>query len=166
MISFVILGAPRTKKNSGWRTKLGHQMPSHAYLAWEAIAGPQLAIVRARFKLKFPILTDVNCEAIFYRDADRGDAVGYYQALADCLEKHGILKNDRQIVSWDGSRLRKAEEPRVEVRLAPAVEYEGVTPSPWFAAPDPEARAAEVLVQAVLKNERTRQALAGKRNKP
>ena len=65
-----------------------------------------------------PIARPVNCAALFYRDALRGDAVGFYQGLADVLEKAGIVENDKFIVSWDGSRLRKdAARPRVELVL-------------------------------------------------
>ena len=72
----------------------------------------------ACYGLRRPIAASVSCSAIFYRDADRGDLVGYMQGLADLLEKRGILKNDRQIVSWDGSRLAlDRDNPRVEVLL-------------------------------------------------
>jgi hypothetical protein len=55
---------------------------------------------------------------LFYRDAERGDAVGYYQGLADLLEKRGVVANDRLIMSWDGSRLLKdSANPRVELTL-------------------------------------------------
>jgi len=60
----------------------------------------------------------LNCAAIFYRDADRGDAVGYYQALADSLEAAGVVADDKWIKQWDGSRLAKdANRPRIEVVL-------------------------------------------------
>jgi Holliday junction resolvase RusA-like endonuclease len=115
-VSFFIPGAPRTKKNHGWRTKQGAQMPSHAFIEWNRSAQVHLApVARA---IKQPIAVTVNCRALFYRDALRGDAVGYYQALADALEEAGIVENDRLIVSWDGSRLLKdADNPRIEVTL-------------------------------------------------
>jgi len=75
-------------------------------------------VVRTKTTFRLPITDEVNCRALFYRDALRGDAVGYYQALADALEEAGIVKNDRLIVSWDGSRLLKdADIPRIEVTL-------------------------------------------------
>lgn len=118
VVTLTILGAPRTKKNSlrrkwSWKQKRTMSVPSEAYEKWEDAALPQLRIARAG---RAPITALVNVKATFYRDADRGDAVGYYQALADALEKAGVLENDRQIVSWDGSRLAKdAKSPRVEV---------------------------------------------------
>lgn len=61
----------------------------------------------------------LNCRAHIYRDADRGDANGYYQGIADLLEKLGVLSNDRMLVSWNGSELLKdAEKPHVHVVLA------------------------------------------------
>lgn len=60
----------------------------------------------------------LNCAAIFYRDALRGDAVGYYQGLADALKSAGVLSDDKWIVQWDGSRLAKnTKRPRIEVTL-------------------------------------------------
>lgn len=60
----------------------------------------------------------LNCAAIFYRDANRGDAVGYYQGLADALESAGVLSDDKWIMQWDGTRLAKdAKRPRIEVTL-------------------------------------------------
>ena len=116
---FVIPGAPRTKKNHGWRTKQGKQMPSKAFTQWQKDAGYFLSVFKRHYgSSEFPLPFRVNCQAMFWRDAERGDAVGYYQALADCLEHYGIVKNDALIVSWDGSRLLKdAANPRIAVQL-------------------------------------------------
>lgn len=118
-LSFTIYGPPRTKKNHGWRTKSGKQMPSHSFAAWNRLAQASLACVRSRhLHTWFPITEPINCRALFYRDAERGDAVGYYQALADALEDARILDNDSLVVSWDGSRLLKDRtNPRIEVHL-------------------------------------------------
>jgi hypothetical protein len=101
-------------------------MPSRAFSQWNIQAQLHILEWRARSDdctYRMCICSAVNCRAIFYRDAERGDAVGYYQALADALEEAGIVKNDRLIVSWDGSRLSKdAANPRIEVVL------EGVEP--------------------------------------
>lgn len=61
----------------------------------------------------------MNCRALFYVERDwNGDAVGYYQAVADALEAWGVVPNDKWITSWDGSRIRiDAARPRVEVTL-------------------------------------------------
>ena len=117
----VIVGAPRTKKNhstivrSKGRPRL---IPSEAYRRWESVAVPQMRIYWAG---REPIARPVNVCAVFYRDADRGDAVGYYQALADALEKAGVVVNDKWIWSWDGSRMDKdADKPRVEIEITEA----------------------------------------------
>ena len=111
--------APRTKKNSSIMVTKGKPriLPSKAFSAWNRIA--QVELARARAALNgLPIAVNVNVRAWFYRDADRGDAVGYYQALADALEEGRILTNDVLVVSWDGSRLLKdAANPRIELQI-------------------------------------------------
>jgi hypothetical protein len=105
----VINAAPRTKKTSN-RVFRGRVFPSAAYEAFNSLAVPQL---RRQYRGE-PIQQPVNCRALFLRDALRGDAVGYYQALADTLEDAGIVANDKFIVQWDGSRLDKdAQNPRI-----------------------------------------------------
>ena len=122
MITLTIPGAPRTKKNHGRRVHAGGRvltMPSLAWQEWCDAVAPQIRAWALRNRVQ-PIARPVNCAALFYRDALRGDAVGFYQGLADVLEKAGIVENDKFIVSWDGSRLRKdAARPRVELALTP-----------------------------------------------
>lgn len=116
-LHFTIFGAPRTKKNHGWRTKQGAQMPSHAFAAWNKSAQWDLMIAR-RTPLFETFKEPVNCRALFYRERSTGDAVGYFQALADALQEGRIVEDDRLIVSWDGSRLLKdTANPRIEVTL-------------------------------------------------
>lgn len=122
ILSFTIPGAPRTKKTSNQLIQAGpHKkiLPSKAFLRWNADAQMELARVRSAALPRFtPIVESVNCKALFYRDALVGDATGYYQALADCLQEARIVENDRLIVSWDGSRLLKdSSRPRIEVTL-------------------------------------------------
>lgn len=120
-VYFTILGPPRTHKNHGWRTKQGKQMPSKAYAAWDKDAQIQLAVVKASREIPrgtFPIQYAVNVKATFWRDAERGDLVGYLQALADTLQHAGIVADDVLIRGWDGSRAFKdAENPRIEVEI-------------------------------------------------
>ncbi|CAB4184742.1 hypothetical protein UFOVP1122_28 [uncultured Caudovirales phage] len=109
---------PRTKKTSGRIVRCGKfpkLLPSKAFEEWQAGAVGDLRKCVSR-AVDYP----VNCNASIYRDALRGDAVGFYQAIADLLEVAGVVLNDRLIVSWDGSRLLKdAKLPRVEVELTP-----------------------------------------------
>jgi Holliday junction resolvase RusA-like endonuclease len=113
-----IYGPPRTKKNHSRVVRAGRftkVLPSEAYERWESIAVPQMRIAWAgRIAISYPI----NVRATFYRDANRGDAVGYYQALADALEVAGVIADDKFIVSWDGTRMAvDRKRPRVEVEI-------------------------------------------------
>ena len=140
--SLVILGAPRTKKTHNqlvWRNGRQVLLPSPQWRRWTKGAvivvleegrscGYTYLSTRGADRITLPgyqflglkPLTQarVRCMALFYRDRNHGDAVGFYQGLADLLEKRGVLANDRQIVDWGGSELRKdAKRPRVEVTL-------------------------------------------------
>lgn len=125
LLAFVIFGAPRTKKNHsrivGRNTGRMRLLPSEAHEEWERVALGSMYGIRAaarKFGVGLPIAEDVNCRAVFYRQANIGDANGYYQALADFLQNAGIVKNDQQIKQWDGARLRKdSANPRIEVWL-------------------------------------------------
>lgn len=123
MIRLTISGPPRTKKNSGRIVNGGKNrrfriLPSAAWSEWAEKAVLELATQTRKMRQSFPLLESYNCEALFYREAARGDAVGFYQGLADVLEKAGVVADDRQLTSWDGSRLLKdSENPRVEVTI-------------------------------------------------
>lgn len=120
MLTLTIPGIPRTKKNSGRIVPIGGRhilLPSEAWQTWADAVVPAIKAWATRQRLQ-PISRPVNCAAVFFRDALRGDAVGFYQGLADVLQHAGIVENDKHIVSWDGSRLRKdASRPRVELEL-------------------------------------------------
>lgn len=117
----VIPGPPRTKKNHGRIIRAGgrvRMIPSAPFEEWNKTAQIYLRMARIQ-----TITQPVNCCAMFYREKSIGDAVGFFQALADALEEAGIVENDRLIVSWDGSRMRKdAKNPRIEVTLTLLVE--------------------------------------------
>jgi len=121
-IKFTLPVTPRTKKNSRVHAKVRGRtvpLPSDAYREMErqiaAWCFTQLGWIA---RLSYTLAQPLNCAAIFYRDANRGDAVGYYQALADALEAAGIVSDDKWITQWDGSRLAKdATRPRIEVTL-------------------------------------------------
>lgn len=71
-----------------------------------------------------PLAFEMNMEATYYRDANRGDLMGYHDGLADFLQFWGIITNDVLIRTTDGSRLSKdAENPRVEVVLTPLAQH-------------------------------------------
>ena len=79
----------------------------------------QLATVRSKASTGLlPFTVPVNVRALFFRHADVGDAVGFYQGLADTLLEGGIVANDSLIRSWDGSRLLvDKKDPRVIVTV-------------------------------------------------
>lgn len=116
-VHLTIIGAPRTKKCHSQIVRVGGRVrliPSKQYLAYRDDALWQL---KAAWRRE-PIDLKVNCAAVFHRDRATGDLVNYLQALADILEDAGVIVNDRQIVTFDGSRLAKdAARPRVEVLL-------------------------------------------------
>ena len=123
LLQLVFPTPPRTKKNHGkvvQRGKRKYHVPSDAYTRFEADVQKHILEMDPwhRRAVQARIDYPVNCCALFYRDADRGDLVGYQQAIADALEKVGVLADDKWIQGWDGSRLRLDHaSPRVVVRL-------------------------------------------------
>jgi len=108
-ITFTLPVTPRTKKNHGSVIKRGKRkfhIPSNPYRVMEAaivawandVPGNLLIGCVVRCACELELAQPLNCAAIFYRDANRGDAVGYYQGLADALEAAGVLSDDKWIV--------------------------------------------------------------------
>lgn len=120
-LRLVLAGPPRTKKTGQRIVKVGRFskiLPSKAYLDWEKAALLSLAPHIARLRHLLPLAFEMSCAASIYRDAERGDACNYYQAIADMLQKAGIIRDDVLIRHWDGSRLLKdAIRPRIELTL-------------------------------------------------
>lgn len=163
---FTVWGAPRTKKNSPIIT--GKRLiPSAAYRKWfkqAQLQAPQIrlglvtGVTRATLLKTWslgtisegvysivdpptlPIKGLVSIRALFYRERNSGDLLGFEEALADWMQVPrmskrnpgklsrdgaGIIEDDRQIVSWDGSRpFKDAEHPRIEVRITIFEEHE------------------------------------------
>lgn len=137
--TFVISGPPRTKKAHNRIVRFGKAkefikvMPSEAYFEWHKLAMQQSGLIcsqlrRAGFRL--PITEPVRVKALFYREARTGDLTGYLQALGDWLQDSrqrngktvrvgaGIIRDDSQIESWDGSRrMHDKLRPRIEVTV-------------------------------------------------
>lgn len=140
-LQFTLPGAPRTKKNHGIipaaqirRGGFVTILPSQEWRDWFEVCKLHLNRIRADLRsqgVDTPIEAHVSLTALFYRHADVGDACGFYQGLGDVLEWTvkdktdkqfnqylGIIKNDRQIRDWDGSRLLvDSVRPRVEVTM-------------------------------------------------
>ena len=126
-IQFTVWGSPRTKKTSNQVITRGRVrvLPSKAWTNWVKTAPILRGINRDEPVIQVFSVADkpYNVCATFYRDARRGDAVGFYQGLADLLEKRGVISDDKFFVSWDGSRLEiDRENPRVEITLTPCGE--------------------------------------------
>lgn len=108
VFSFVLFGAPRTKKNH----IEAYGVQSKAYRAYAKLALAQFTA------LVPPIDFPVNLRAIVYRKTASGDLIGYLQGTCDILEEAGIVTNDDWIRGFDGSRPAKdADNPRVELQL-------------------------------------------------
>lgn len=120
-LKLTVVAPPRTKKTGQRIVKVGKFskiLPSKAYLDWEKTALIELAPHTAKLRHLLPLAFEMSCQAAIYRDAERGDACNYYQAIADMLQKAGIIANDVLIRHWDGSRLLKdAARPRIELTL-------------------------------------------------
>ncbi len=118
-VILTVFGIPRTKKNSQRIIRIKGRVSiqqSAAYKKWEKTCIIKLANNSKRHK---PIDYPVNCKAVFYREKNIGDAVNFYQGIADLLEKHNILVDDKHIRTWDGSKLLKDPvNPRVEITLS------------------------------------------------
>ena len=107
-LPYIVVGAPRTKKNSLRMIKRGGRMkptPSAAYCAWHERAEGQAYRIKAEMRaagIELPIARRVTVVAVFYQDANwRADECGYMQALGDWLQDVGIVENDR-FIHWGG----------------------------------------------------------------
>lgn len=122
-----IAATPRTKKTSNRvffvgkrcpkcnRGELPLIKPSAAFEDFQAIVVPAL---RKAWGGRPSIAAPCRVAAVIYREALRGDLVGYLQALADLLQEAGVVADDKWITSWDGSRMDKsAERPRIELTI-------------------------------------------------
>jgi hypothetical protein len=113
--------------------------PSKAWREWEKLAsietlGAQFVLVQDKPYLHqenrpatpwAPLAAPMNLRAVFYRDADRGDLIGYLQGLCDLLESRAIIANDELIESFNGSKmLLDRNYPRTELWLEPTVSEE------------------------------------------
>lgn len=132
MIKLTLKGRPITKKNSQIpiKTKSGKFfiIQSKQYRAYEKEClwqiKEQLIILSLQQRLPkpvlFPIIGKIQLQALYYMpDRRRPDLLNLLQATADIVEKAKVIENDRDIVSFDGSRIMEVskENPRVEVYI-------------------------------------------------
>lgn len=135
-IKITLPGSIRSKKNShkpvtipskretkikalfkyGWKYAQVLIVPGKAYKKWEKDARAQLmALLPPGRKL---LTVPLHIKAIFYYKGNRPDLHGAEESLADCLEGY-VYEDDKQIESWDGSRMvwDKAD-PRIEIEIS------------------------------------------------
>lgn len=143
-VDITIPGRPTTKKNSqnalpfkitfakpGSKTRLRcptcgtklrtlfRLLQSDAYQNYETACLWHLKTYRGP---KFTGPVRVTCRYWMPNRRSWPDLPGLYQATADILEKAGIIDNDRNIVSMDGSEIMGVdrENPRVEIEIEEA----------------------------------------------
>lgn len=116
----LVLGfPPRTKKG---HTTLGIKQ-SAAYRRFKESVVNVIEIVHAQLALPLPGRPQTyNCAAVFYVDryGKAADLTGLNQGLHDALENAGVVANDWQFRTTDGSRVVFDDpDPRVEVTIVP-----------------------------------------------
>lgn len=136
-------GALRTKKTGQLLlTKpFPRLIPGEPYREWFKnimTYGPLIREQARKAGVELPIKTPVQVFALIYRDALRGDLIGYLESVADALQQPawskpvpgkkvkqirdglGVIVDDNLICSWDGSRLMlDRAAPRVELVITP-----------------------------------------------
>ena len=119
-ITVTLPGSIRSKKNSKRIFKQGkftRVLPSKAYLEWEE---------KARFAIVTQGVPDdmtgwkhvyVSVNAQIYYKGPQPDLSGCLESIGDAMEGY-LWKNDKQIISWDGSRLHHdLKNPRTELTV-------------------------------------------------
>ena len=118
--NLTIPGQPATKKNSQVARCVNGKplvIQSKAYRAYEKAALKALLAYQGE-RFLGPVAVTV---AYWLKDNRRPDLTNLLQATADILEKAGVIRDDRNIVSWDGSRIMGVSpNPRTEITIRAA----------------------------------------------
>lgn len=113
-LKITLPGSIRSKKNSKRIYASGPYkkvLPSKAYTIWEAEARSVMLSRGYRRVIDGP----VSVEAHIYYRGQRPDLSGALESIGDALEGY-VWANDKQIESWDGSRLHHDKDnPRTEI---------------------------------------------------
>ena len=120
MLTYILYGAPRTKKNSQQihRNAAGRPFvaPSRAFTEYERSC---LAQIKTPYR---PISAAVNVKCVYYMPTKhRVDLTNLLEATDDILVKAGVLTDDcaAVVAGHDGSRvLLDRQRPRVEIEIA------------------------------------------------
>ena len=142
MIKLILTGRPITKKNSQIpiKTKSGafFIIQSKQYRDYEKISLQQIKLQKTILSIQqgviFPIMGGVSCKCLYYMPTEfRPDLLNLLQATADIISKKdkakqcvGVIENDKDIVSFDGSRImgKDKDNPRVEIFIEEMMEVE------------------------------------------
>lgn len=119
-IKVTLPGSIRSKKNSKRIYKQGKftkVLPSKAYITWEEQA-------RGAVSMQWPydqpfsfIEKPVAVNAQIYYKGQQPDLSGCLESIGDAMEGY-LWANDKQIISWDGSRLHhNKKNPRTEITV-------------------------------------------------
>ena len=116
----VLPGRPITKKNSqqiiyNRRTKKRQVIQSEYYQNYETACLWYLK----KYRVKYPGPVQVTARYWMPNRRSWPDLMGLLQATCDILESAGIIKNDRNVVSLDGSRIMGVDKknPRAEIEI-------------------------------------------------
>ena len=120
ILSFTIPGQPTTKKTSQ-RIFRGVIMPSVRYCNYEKhceIFCKEAWINQGKTPMNFGVSMNMR---VYLKNWVVGDCTGYQQAIADILQKFGILENDSWLHwDWSGSHWLGGidpQNPRIEIEI-------------------------------------------------
>ena len=121
-IKVTLPGSIRSKKNSKRIFKQGkftRVLPSKAYLVWEATARfevqEQEPWIFAAWREIGHVPVSINAQIYF--KGQQPDLSGALESIGDAMEGY-LWENDKQIYSWDGSRLHHdLKNPRTEITV-------------------------------------------------
>ena len=117
-MKLTILGQPITKKNSQQIIMAGKRpciIQSKAFRQYEKLAKEQIGLVGLSKSICAPV--QVTC-LYYLATARTPDLCNLMASTHDILEYCGVIVNDEQIKSVDGSRIMgKDPDPRVEITI-------------------------------------------------
>jgi len=112
----------RIKKNSKRiyaRGRFKTVLPSKAYVIWEKQARLVFCAQHPGFK---PVSYLLHVRVAAYYKGQQPDLSGVLESVGDCLQGF-VWQDDRQIKSWDGSRLHhELDNPRTEIIVSPFID--------------------------------------------
>lgn len=125
-MEFIILTEPRTKKTGNQATVQNGRMrvfPNKLYQAFEKECIKQIR--EQNVDSCEELWGDASlhvCVKFYNTTHHKRDLNNLQQAIADTLQKAGVIKNDCLIESWDGSRkMYDKDKPRLEIVIEPFI---------------------------------------------